>query len=105
MAEIGIHDDDKIAICMFDAVYVSGAQTQFGTARLQHNLIIAVDYLQLLGHVQCSVRTAIIDDNNFEVNFTTQKRKRKVFQNITSVNFHIFPSLRATCYCNIIVLF
>lgn len=32
MAQVGVHNDDEIAICMFNSVDVSGAQSEFSFA-------------------------------------------------------------------------
>lgn len=70
VAQVRIDDDDKVAGRVFHAVYVSSAQTQFRRPRLQHNLLLAVDLLQVLGHVQRSIRTAIVDHDYLVVEIT-----------------------------------
>lgn len=67
MAQIGVHDDDEIAGRMFDAVNVSGPESQFRCPRAQHDLLLSIDLLQLPGYFQRSVWTCVIDYNNFIV--------------------------------------
>lgn len=73
MAQIRVHDDHKIPASRFHAMHVSGAQTQFGSARSQDDHILTVDLLQFGGDVQCAVRTAVVDDDDLEVQFAAAR--------------------------------
>jgi len=64
MTQIRIDDNNKVPGGMFDAMYVGRPKAQFGAAGSQHNPVLAVNLLQVLGHIQCSIRTAIINNNH-----------------------------------------
>lgn len=70
MTQIGIHNNDEIAICVFYAMNVCSSQAQFRCSRAQQNFILAVDLLQLLRNILSAVGTAIVDDNDFKVDIT-----------------------------------
>lgn len=66
MTQIRVHDHNVVAARRLHSVHVRSAQTEFGGARTQNQHIVAVDGLQLLGHVQRAVRTAVVDDDDLE---------------------------------------
>lgn len=70
VAQVRIDKDDKVAGGIFHAVNVSSTQSKFRWPRLQDNLLISVDLLQVLGHVQGTIRTAIVDYYDLVVVFT-----------------------------------
>lgn len=70
MAEISIHDDNKVAASMLDAVYICGTQAQLWCSWSQQDTVFSVDCLQLLGYIECSIGTAVIDDDYLIVDFT-----------------------------------
>lgn len=75
MTQIGIHNNDKITVGMLDAMNVCSSQTQFWCSWTQQNFIFTVNQLQLFGNIQCSVRTTIVDDNYFKVEFTVEQKQ------------------------------
>lgn len=60
---------------MFDAVYVRRTKAEFLLPRTKHYFIGPVQSLQLFGHIQSSIRTAIIDYYHFVVVATVELRK------------------------------
>lgn len=75
MTQIGVHNNDKVASRTLDAMHIGGAQTQLRCSGPQHQQFLAVDLLQILGHVQRSVRTAIVDHDDFELEFANDDLK------------------------------
>lgn len=71
--EIGVHDDDEIAACRFEAVNISGAEAEFTGARAQEDVFGVVQLLQLLGDVEGAVRGGIVDDDGFVVEVVFRK--------------------------------
>lgn len=69
MAEIRIDDDYKVTGRVVHPVDISSSQSQFRGSGLQHNLLLAIELLQILGHVQSTIWTAIIDDDYLVVVF------------------------------------
>ena len=67
MAEIRIHDDDKIPPCEFQAVDIGGPETQLARPRFENDAIGGVDGLELLGDVEGAVRGGIVNDDQFPV--------------------------------------
>lgn len=70
VAQVRIDKDDKVTGGIFHAVNVSSTQSQFRWPRLQDNLLLSVDLLQVFGHVQGTIRTAIVDYYDLVVVFT-----------------------------------
>lgn len=70
VAQVRIDKDDKVAGSIFHAVDVSSTQSQFRWPRLQDNLLLSVDLLQVFRHVQGTIRTAIVDYYDLIVVFT-----------------------------------
>lgn len=94
MTQVGIHDNDKIAICMFDAVNICRAQAQFRCSWPQQDFIFSVNLLQLLGNIQGPVRAAIVDDNNLKVQITAVKTQFNSINYVATV-----PSFRSKTEC------
>lgn len=69
MAHVRIHDDDKVAGRVLHPVDVGSAQSQFRWTRLQNDPLLAVDLLQILGHVQSAIGTTIVNHNDLVVDF------------------------------------
>lgn len=67
MTQISIHDNNEVAPGALYAVHICSAQTQLGSSWPQHDQVLAVDFLQIFGHVQRSVRAAIIDYDDLEL--------------------------------------
>lgn len=67
MAQIRIHDDNEIAICMRHSVHVGTAETEFRGTRTQQDLINTVQLNQLLGDLLCAVGTAIVNDDDLKI--------------------------------------
>ena len=65
--EIGVHDDDEVAGCRFEAVNISGAEAEFPGARAQEDVFGVVQLLQLLGDFEGAVRGGVVDDDDFVV--------------------------------------
>lgn len=70
MAEIGVHDDDKIPPRELQPVHVGGPEPQLPGSRFEYDAIGRVDGLELLGDVEGAVRGGIVDDDQFPVELT-----------------------------------
>lgn len=91
MAHVRIHDDDKVAGRVLHPVDVGSAQSQFRWPRLQNDPLLAVDLLQILGHVQSAIGTTIVNHNDLVVDFAAINWFLYVF--FTMV--HLLPRLIA----------
>lgn len=67
MAQICIHDNDEVAICMRHSVHVGAAETEFSCSRSQQDLVFTVELYQLLSNFLCSIGTAIVDYDYLEI--------------------------------------
>ncbi len=65
--EIGVHDDDEVAGCRFEAVNISGAEAEFTGPRAQEDVFGVVQLLHLFGDFEGAVRGGIVDDDDFVV--------------------------------------
>lgn len=79
VAQISVNDDDEVAGRVFHSVHVCSSQAQFRGTWLQHDLVLSVDLLQILGHVQCTIRTAIVDDNDLVVEFAEREEDERSY--------------------------
>jgi hypothetical protein len=75
--EVGVHDDDEVALGELQPVDVGRAQAQLARARLQHDARGAVDLLQLLGNVLRAIRGAVVDDDEFPIELSRGQRLRQ----------------------------
>lgn len=87
MREIGVHDDDKVARNVLQAVDVGRAEAEFAGARSQeldgqpfddrtsatHDSVLAVDRLQLACDVLRAVGARIVDNHNLPVQIVRAK--------------------------------
>jgi hypothetical protein len=69
VAEIGVHDDDKVARRELQPVDVRGPESQFAGSRAQLDAV-GVDFLQLLRNVLRAIGRGIVDYYDFPVEFT-----------------------------------
>lgn len=76
VTQISIHKNDEITSALFNALDVCAAKTHLAWSSVQDNLVIAVDFLQFSNNSLSTIRTSIINDNNFEVQFTTDIKLR-----------------------------
>lgn len=76
VTEIGIHYNNKVSIGMFNSVNVCRSQAKLRLSRSQQNFIFTINGLQLLGYVECAIRTAIINNNYFIIEFAAMKETR-----------------------------
>jgi len=65
MREIGVHDDYKVSGRELETVDVGGSESELARARLEKDLIGAVDLHQLFRDVLRTVRGGVIDDDEF----------------------------------------
>lgn len=70
MAEIGVHDDDKIPPHEFQPVHVGGPEPQLSRSRFEDDAVGGVDGLELLGDVEGAVRGGIVNDDQLPVELT-----------------------------------
>jgi hypothetical protein len=70
MREIGVHDDDEVAGRELEAVDVGRAEAEFARSRVQFDVRGAVGFDQLLCDVLGAVWRAIVDDEDFPVEFS-----------------------------------
>lgn len=69
VAQIGIHDDDEVTSCVFHSMHVCSSQSEFSRSRSQEYSVLAVNLYQLFCNLLRSIRTVIIDNNDFEIDF------------------------------------
>jgi hypothetical protein len=69
MAEIRVHDDDEVARCELQAVDVGGSEAEFTSACADLDAGGCVDFLELGGDFLGSVWGAVVDDDEFPVEF------------------------------------
>jgi hypothetical protein len=67
VAEVGVHDDDKVALGELQAVDVCGSETELSCSRLEDDSVCAPDLLELFRDVLGAVRRAIVYDDDFPV--------------------------------------
>lgn len=67
MAQVSVHNDDEIPVCMFNSVDVGRSETQFGRSRSQQDSVFSVYFLKLFGDIQSSIRATIVDDDYFVI--------------------------------------
>lgn len=56
---------------MLYSMDIGCAQSQFSSTRPKNYFVLAIDFLQIFGHVQRSIRTAVINNNHLVLVSTT----------------------------------
>lgn len=74
VAEIGIHDDDKVATCKLQAVHVCGAQAELASTSLELDVRV-VDLNQLPSDILGAIGRAVVNNDKFPVNITENSDK------------------------------
>lgn len=64
--EVGIHDDDEVALSKLQAVWIGGAEAELAFAGLEDD-VRGVGFHELLCDILGTVRGAIIDNDKFPV--------------------------------------
>lgn len=67
--EVGVHNDDEVARCELQAVDISGAEAELAAAGVQFHFGGAVGFDQLVGDFLRAVGGAVINDDDFVVEF------------------------------------
>ena len=67
MRQIGVHDDDEIPLGVLEPVDVGRPEAELLLSRPQHDGLVAVDLLQLLGHIESAVGRAVVDHDDLEI--------------------------------------
>lgn len=67
MAEVGVHNDNKVARGVLKTVNVGGSKAKLAFTGLQVDMFGAPELLELFGDFQGAVGGAIVDDDNFPV--------------------------------------
>ena len=65
--QVGVHDDDEVPLGVLQSVDVGRAQAKFFLPGSEDYFIFAIDILALLGDLQRSVGTSVVDDNDLVV--------------------------------------
>lgn len=73
MAQIGVHNNDEFTSGALHAMDIGRSQAQLRRSWPQNNQLLAVNPLQILGHVQRSIRTSIVDHNYLKFKITKHK--------------------------------
>ena len=73
VAEIRVHDDDEVARGELQAVDVGGSETKFTGARADLDAGGCVDFLELGGDFLGAVGGAVVDDDEFPVEFAVKQ--------------------------------
>lgn len=76
VGEIGVHDDDRGAAGELEAVHVGGAEAELAGARLQDDAFGGVELLELFGDGEGAVGGAVVDDDEFPIEFAVDGGKR-----------------------------
>ena len=77
VGEVGVHDDDIGAAGELEAVDVGGAEAELAGARLQDDAFGGVELLELFGYCEGAVGGAVVDDDEFPVEFAMAGRERE----------------------------
>lgn len=67
MRHIGVHDYDEIALGIGHTVDIGRTETELFLSLFDHYALLAVDLLQVLGHVVGAVRAVVVHDHDLEV--------------------------------------
>lgn len=70
MAEISVHDNDKVPPCELQPVHVGSPEPQLSRPRFEDDAIGGVDGLELLGDIEGAVRGGIVNDDELPVELT-----------------------------------
>ena len=73
MREIGVHDDYEGPRGELKSIDVGSTQAEFACARFE-DYATSVEALELLSYLQGAIRRAIVNNNNFPVEFTNGAR-------------------------------
>ena len=71
--EVGVHDDDEVTGCVLQAVDVGGSESEFTSAGADLDALGGVDLLELGGDFLGTVGGAVVDDDEFPVEFAGRK--------------------------------
>lgn len=71
MREIRIHDDDEVTGRELHAVHVRGSQSEFAGAGFEDDVVGAVGFDELFGDILGAVGGAVVDDDDFVVEFSS----------------------------------
>ncbi len=74
MRKICIHEKDKVSRCFFKTITIRWAETEFSFSWQDHNMVFAVDFLQLNCDLKCSIRTVVFNDHNFIIQRANQTK-------------------------------
>lgn len=80
VAEVGVHDNHKVTGCEFQTMNVSRSEAEFALARLQDNVLRAIELLELLANLEGAVRGAIVHDDNLPIQFAVNRELMSVFR-------------------------
>jgi hypothetical protein len=69
VGEIGVHDDHIVSSDKLQAMYVCCSETKFACAGFEENVGV-VCLCELVGYLLCSIWRAIVDDDEFPVEFS-----------------------------------
>lgn len=67
MTQVCVHYANEVPAGMRDSIDVGRAESQFGCARPQQDLVGAVNLHQFLRHILRSVRTSIVNNDDFVI--------------------------------------
>lgn len=76
VGEVGVHDDDIGTAGELEAVHVGGTEAELAGARLQDDAFGAVELLELFGDGEGAVGGAVVDDDEFPIEFAVGERTR-----------------------------
>jgi hypothetical protein len=70
--EVGVHDDDEVAAGVLQAVDVGGTEAEFAGARVEFYAVRAVGFDELLCDGLRAIGAAVVDDDDFPVEFAAE---------------------------------
>lgn len=85
VAEVGVHDDNKVARGIFQAVDVSCTQTKLALTGLKDDVFRAIEVLELLRDLEGAVRGSVVDDNNFPIQLSIIEKEIEVSHSTLSL--------------------
>jgi hypothetical protein len=70
---VGVHDEAVSAGAQLEAIHVGAAEAELALAREDYNAGLAVDFLQLLGHLLSAIGGVILDDDELVVKVAARR--------------------------------
>lgn len=103
VAEVGVHDDNKVAGGIFQAVDVSCTQTELALTGLEDDVFRAIEFLELLRDLEGAVRGSVVDDNNFPIQLPMIKKPMLAPELLSYISVSAYSSLKVLWISQIMI--